>query len=176
MLEAFYIWDDIWIFIFWWTSQNTRETGEVITQPYRCAWWRSFAVKSFWLHLLTALNGLCSRPAPPLLWCSYLPQLLSLLSSLLLSRFSRVTFFPITFRGTSCTWTVRWGPFLFLTSCLSLTGRLFISMAYVLAQIKLSRLSVIVLFSGLEFSVPYLIFLSFAEVLKSMSANTDDVP
>lgn len=36
--------------------------------------------------------------------------------------------------------------------------------------------SVIVLFSGLEFSVPYLIFLSFAEVLKSMSANTDDVP
>ncbi len=65
----------------------------------------------------------------------------SLLSSHLLSlAVSRVKSFPITYRGISCTWTARWGPFLFLTSCFSLSLSYFSGYCtFIAAQIKLKR-------------------------------------
>lgn len=84
------------------------------------------------------------------------------LSSHLLSlAVSRVKSFPITYRGISCTWTARWGPFLFLTSCFSLS---YFSgyCTFITAQIKRPSVHLLQFFVLLKFCWMQMVSLKIA--------------
>lgn len=147
----------------------------------RSAWWTSgeSGARSCWLcqqRMASSVFFFCTiSVALPLLW-SLKFLVFSLLSSHLLSlAVSRVKSFPITYRGISCTWTARWGPFLFLTSCFSHSLSYFSGYCtFITAQIKPKRSLCSPTHSYSRDSVHLLQFLCSVDFLHLL--NADGVP
>lgn len=120
---------------FMWKKLISDLLFSLLRLAHKSAWWTwgESGVCSCWLWTASSVFSFSTSPALKPTSLVFSP-----LSSHLLSlAVSRVKSFPITYRGIWCTWTARWGPFLFLTSShllsvsLSLSHRL-ISLATVL--------------------------------------------